>query len=158
MQANWFASLFALSQQCYITCFAHFFFAALPSVVRRVNCPMEATSCHQTLTPHWRPTKPAVSPHTVELLTDFHQTVMAGRVLSGPEGQSCWIRLPSASNPINLQAGLFRGGTLSSHLNIYGQPGAVCQQTLPHSSRLPPPFIRCLGLPSLFIPSLSSYL
>lgn len=39
----------------------YFFFAALPFVGRRVKCPMEAKSCHQTLTPHWRPTKPAVS-------------------------------------------------------------------------------------------------
>lgn len=69
---------------------------------------------------------------------------MDTRPLSGPEGQSCWIRLPSVGNPVNLQERLFRGETLSSHLNIYSQPAALCRQTLPHSPRLPSPFIHCL--------------
>lgn len=75
-------------------------------------------------------------------VTDFRHIAMDSRPLNGPEGQSFWICSPSASNPINLRAGLFSGETLSSHLNIYGQPGALCQQTLPNSSRLPSPFIR----------------
>lgn len=76
-----------------------------------------------------------------------HQILTGSRALSGPEGQSCWICSPSASNPINLRAGLFSGETLSSHLNIYGRPGNDCQ---PHSSRLP-------STPFLYIPSRSSY-
>lgn len=64
VQADWFASRFALSLPCHITYFTSSFFAALPSVGRRGMYPMEATSCHQTLTPRWRPTKPAVSRRT----------------------------------------------------------------------------------------------
>lgn len=73
---------------------------------------------------------------------------MDTQALRGPEGRSCWTCSPSASNPVNLRAGLLRGETLSSHLNIYGQPGTFCQQSLPHSSRLPSPFI----LPSFSSP------
>lgn len=93
VQADWFASRFALSLPCRITYFTSSFFAALPSVGRRGMYLMEATSCHQTLTPRWRPTKPAVSRRTD---APFRRASLSHRLPPNRNGYSAfeWARRP----------------------------------------------------------------
>lgn len=50
--------------------------------------------------------------------------------LSGSEDQSCWIRSPSAANPINLQEELCHCAIPSSHLDIYNLSRSDCLRLL----------------------------